>query len=302
MTASSHAIAQSGTGTVHEESYRTGYVTAHDGTQIGYRQIGRGPGLVLLHGAVESSQSHLQLAEALAGSYTVYLPDRRGRGLSGPYNPKHSLKDDVDDLKCLLEATSAPYVLGVSSGAVICLEAAAHLANIRKAVIFEPPLSVNGSLPMDFIQQFDREIAQGRIVDALVTGMLGAQLGPQIFRRLPRWILKQMTRLMVDQQEKTATDAIPTMKALAPTLHYDFQIAAEISRDLDHLRSIQADVLLLGGDRSPAYLKTSVRTLETLLPHAERIEISGAGHEVTGNTDQRGQPQRVAQLVHRFLA
>ena len=55
-------------------------ITSPDGTTIGYRRLGTGPGLVILHGAMESSQSHLQLAEALAGDLTVYLPDRRGRG------------------------------------------------------------------------------------------------------------------------------------------------------------------------------------------------------------------------------
>src|SRR5690348_4242592 len=65
-----------------QEHYMTSSVTSKDGTTIGYRQLGHGPGVVLLHGAMESAQSHLQLAEALADTYTVYLPDRRGRGLS----------------------------------------------------------------------------------------------------------------------------------------------------------------------------------------------------------------------------
>ena len=59
-------------------------VISADGTLIGYRQLGQGPGLVLVHGAMESAQSHMQLAEALADTFTVYLPDRRGRGMSGP--------------------------------------------------------------------------------------------------------------------------------------------------------------------------------------------------------------------------
>lgn len=42
--------------------YTTGYVTSKDGTTIGYRQLGQGPGVVLLHGAMESAQSHMQLA------------------------------------------------------------------------------------------------------------------------------------------------------------------------------------------------------------------------------------------------
>src|SRR6476646_5320940 len=72
------------TGIVANQSI-TASVTSKDGTTIGYRQLGHGPGLVILHGTAESSHSHIELAEALADAYTVYLPDRRGRGLSGRY-------------------------------------------------------------------------------------------------------------------------------------------------------------------------------------------------------------------------
>src|SRR5438128_2599928 len=94
----------------------TGSVISKDGTVIGYRQLGHGPGLVVLHGAMESSQSHVQLAEELADGFSVYLPDRRGRGLSGPYRDHHSIKQDVEDLNAVLAKTGAHYVAGVSSG------------------------------------------------------------------------------------------------------------------------------------------------------------------------------------------
>src|SRR5438874_1780773 len=73
---------------IEREHYATGYVTSKDGTTLGYRQYGQpshGPGVVLLHGAMESAQSHEQLAQALDDAFTVFVPDRRGRGLSGPY-------------------------------------------------------------------------------------------------------------------------------------------------------------------------------------------------------------------------
>jgi len=68
------------------EHYTTGSVTSQDGTTIGYRQFGHGPGVVLLHGAASSAHNHMQLAEALSPAFTVYVPDRRSRGLSGPYS------------------------------------------------------------------------------------------------------------------------------------------------------------------------------------------------------------------------
>ena len=50
-----------------------GSVVSRDGTTIGYRRLGAGPGVIMLHGAMESSQSHFELAEALADAYTVYF-------------------------------------------------------------------------------------------------------------------------------------------------------------------------------------------------------------------------------------
>src|ERR1700693_845834 len=120
-------------------------IVSKDGTTIGYLKFGRGPGVVVLHGAMESAQSHIQLAEALADTFTVYLPDRRGRGLSGAYGRDYSVQEDVQDLEALLSKTGAHFVFGVSSGAIICLEAALTLPAIHKAAIFEQTLMVNGS-------------------------------------------------------------------------------------------------------------------------------------------------------------
>src|SRR6266700_1864486 len=66
------------------EHYTNGSVTSQDGTTIGYRHLGHGPGVVMLHGAMESAQSHMQLADVLADTLTIYLPDRRGlSGMNG---------------------------------------------------------------------------------------------------------------------------------------------------------------------------------------------------------------------------
>jgi pimeloyl-ACP methyl ester carboxylesterase len=65
-------------------AYSSGSVTSADGTRIGYRQVGRGPGLVLVHGGGQAAQNLMQLAWSLSDEFTVCVPDRRGRGSSGP--------------------------------------------------------------------------------------------------------------------------------------------------------------------------------------------------------------------------
>ncbi len=281
--------------------YIKGAVVSKDGTTIGYRQLGRGPGLVVLHGAMESAQSHLQLAEALADSYTVYLPDRRGRGLSGPYGRDYSVQEEVEDLDALVSKTGAHYIFGVSSGAIISLQAALTLPAIHKAAIFEPPLMFNGLAPTRWLTRFDNEIAQGKVAAAMITGMKGAEMGSPMLNLIPRWLLERMTTMMMASEDKKASGDDVTMRMLAPTLHYDFQLVIAMEGALESFRTLPADVLLLGGSKSPAYLTRAVDALEKVLPHVTRVEFPGLGHEASGNSDRRGQPGRVAQELRRFF-
>jgi pimeloyl-ACP methyl ester carboxylesterase len=281
--------------------YIQGAVVSKDGTTIGYRQLGRGPGLVVLHGAMESAQSHMQLAEALADTYTVYLPDRRGRGLSGPYRSGDVVSQEVEDIDALLTKTGAHDVFGVSSGAIISLQAALTLRAIRRAAIFEPPLMFSGSAPTAWLTRFDNEMAHGKVAAAMITGMKGAEMGPPMLNLIPRWLLERMTTMMMASEDKKASDDDVTMRMLAPTLHYDFQLVIEMDGALESFRALRAEVLLLGGSKSPAYLTRAVDALEKVLPHVTRVEFPGLGHEASGNTDRRGQPERVAQELRRFF-
>jgi pimeloyl-ACP methyl ester carboxylesterase len=288
-----------------QQPYTTGVVTSRDGTTIGYRQLGHGPGVVLLHGAMESAQSHMQLAGALADVFTVYVPDRRGRGLSGPYGADYSIQEDVEDLDALLARAGAHNVFGVSSGGLICLQAALTLPFIHKVALYEPALIVNGSASTAFLARYDREMAQGRVAAALVTGMKGAQMGPPIFNLMPRWLLELLTNMAMAQEDKQAKSGDVTMRMLAPTLHYDFQLVAEMAETLERFRAVQAEVLLLGGSKSPTYLKGALDALEKVLPHVQRVEFPGLDHGGSSDhskTNQGGQPERVAQALRRFFA
>jgi pimeloyl-ACP methyl ester carboxylesterase len=73
-------------------------VRSADGTTIGYRQLGRGAGVILLHGGMKTSQDFMTLAAALSDAFTVYVVDRRGRGLSGPIGDGFSV--DKESRRC----------------------------------------------------------------------------------------------------------------------------------------------------------------------------------------------------------
>jgi pimeloyl-ACP methyl ester carboxylesterase len=286
----------------HAETAVTGVVTSRDGTTIGYRQLGEGPGVVVLHGIMESSQSHVQLAEGLADAFTVYLPDRRGRGLSGPQGDDHRILKEVEDLDALLRETGAERVFGVSAGAVVCLQAALALPAIRRAAIFEPPLLINGSVSTAFLKRFDTEMATGDVTAALVTAMKGSQMGPAMFNVIPRRLLQLLTKLMTASEDRKAKAGDVTMTMLAPTLRRDFQLSVETEGALDSFKAIGAEVLLLGGSKSPAYLTLALDSLEKVIPDAKRVEFEGLDHAASGNSNRGGKPEQIAQELRRFFA
>jgi pimeloyl-ACP methyl ester carboxylesterase len=287
------------------EHYTTGFVTAKDGVTLGYRQLGHGPGIVMLHGAMESSQSHMQLAQALADAFTVYLPDRRGRGLSGPHGENYSLQEDIDDMAVILKATGARYMFGVSSGGDICLQSALTLPDIDKVAVYEPALMPTNKTPNAVLARYDREMAQGKLAAALVTGMKGGKMGPPIFNIMPRWLLVSMTNSFMKKEDKQPKQGAISMRTLAPTLHYDFSVVAALSGKQRRFKEIRANVLLLGGSKSPTYLKAALGQLAEILPHARRVEFPGLDHGGSSDVSEMnrsGDPERVAQELRRFFA
>jgi pimeloyl-ACP methyl ester carboxylesterase len=280
---------------VAQEHYTSAFVISKDGTRIGYRQLGQGPGLVILHGGMESFQSHVQLAEALADTYTVYLPDRRGRGLSGPYGQNYGVQREVEDLDALLVRTGAHNVFGFSSAAIVLLHAALRQPAIQKVVIFEPPLF---NVTDDWLPRYDQEIAEGKVAAALVTSTKGTQMWGHT---MPRWLLELAAKMIMASEDKKAKGNDVTTRKLAPTLHYDAQLIIESKGAIESFKTIRTDVLLMGGSMSPDFLKAGLDALEKVLPDSRRVEIPGAGHGASGNTDRGGKPKVVAQELRRFF-
>ncbi len=282
----------------------TGAVISKDGTAVDYCELGHGPGVIMLHGAMESARSHLRLAEILADAFTVYLPERRGHHQNVP-GKDYSMQQEVDDLDALLTKTGAHQVFGVSAGGLIGLQAALTLPAIHKVALYEPALIVNGSASTAFLTRYDEAMTQGKVAAALVMGMKGARLGPPLFNALPDWVLERLTAMMMKQEDKNARPGEITMGTLAPTLHYDFQLVSEMAETLENFRAVRAEVLLLGGSKSPAWLKVALDALEKVLPRAKRIEFPGLDHggsSDVSSTNRSGQPERVAQELRRFFA
>jgi ATP/maltotriose-dependent transcriptional regulator MalT len=87
---------------------------------------------------------------------------------------------------------------------------------------------------------------------------------------------------------------------------HQLRAGVEMSGTLESFRALPAEVLLLGGSKSPKYLKAALDSLEHVLPHATRIEFSGLGHGSPWNFDKQrnpdGNPEVVAAAQRRFFA
>jgi pimeloyl-ACP methyl ester carboxylesterase len=278
-------------------TFTTGSVTSADGTTIGYRQIGQGPGLILVHGGMMASQNFTKLAEALADTFAVYVPDRRGRGMSGPYTEDHSVRKEVEDLQALLSRTDTHNVFGLSAGAVISLEATRQLPEIHKLAIYEPPLSFHDSSSTDWVPRYDREIAEGKVASAFVTVVKGTKDSP-VMERIPRFLLVPLLGLAIKADAKEVKDGDVALADLIRTMHYDASVVSELADSLERFRTVSADVLLLRGAKSARYLHTAYDRLATVLPKVRTVELPGVGHLAA---DNGGKPELVATELRSFF-
>jgi pimeloyl-ACP methyl ester carboxylesterase len=277
-------------------AYTKDSVTSKDGTTIGYRQRGHGPGLILLHGGMKSSQDFTKLGEALSDTFTVYLPDRRGRGLSGPYGDDFSVMREVEDLQALIAKTGTRNIFALSSGALVTLRTALTTPAILKVALYEPPLSTNGSAPTSWVERYDREIGQGKLAAAAITAMKGIGTEP-VFSKLPRFVLVPLMALLMRIQNEDKSDNV-TIRALIPTQHFDMLIVQNMSDTLQDYSSLQTQVLLMGGTKGPSFLRFALDGLSSTLPYVQRKTFPGLGHDGPEND---GRPDLVAEELRDFF-
>lgn len=276
-----------------------------DGTSVGYELLGSGPAIVLVQGAMGTAYTFRELAMALADTFTVVVPDRRGRGLSPhPFTPSYAIDDDVNDLDAVMTATGARYVFGLSSGGDVTLRAALALSRIEKIAVFEPAIFLDG-VPRKGIEKFDRYAADGDLAGMLITGMKLAELGPAAMRFMPDWTVKPMISGIIKAEAQSGSGEYAPMAELAVAFQYDFAIAKSMDGTIGDFRALMQPTLLLGGSKSPKYLGRALDQLERIIPNVCRVELEGLDHAGSWNVDPQrnahGNPGAVAVELKKFF-
>src|SRR5262249_44589029 len=200
-------------------------VASADGTKIGFERLGAGPVLVLVQGAMGTAYTFRELAQALADSFTVVVPDRRGRGMSPRrFGPGYTIADDVADLDAVLRTTGARFVFGLSSGGDIVLGASLALHRIARLAVCEPAIVLDG-VPAKGIERFNAYVDADDLPGILVAGMKLSRQGPAIMRAMPDWLVKPAIKRIIKAEEKTDLGGDAPMAGMAQALPCDPPIA-----------------------------------------------------------------------------
>ena len=242
-----------------------------------------------------ASQNFMKLGSALADRFTLYIPDRRGRGLSGDHG-NYSLEKEADDMSAVVTATGAANVFGLSSGAIVALQAALRQPAIKNLIMYEPPIPVGGYDPTRWVGQYTKEIAKKKFGAALLTVAEGTN-GPTLLTRL-RLITAPLLNIAVNAETKNVKGNDVSLKDLILTMRYDAQAVVQSRGLIEKSKDLRCKVLLLGGSKSPDYLKATLDALQATLPQVNRAELKGVGHLAADNS---GRPHLVARELKTFL-
>jgi pimeloyl-ACP methyl ester carboxylesterase len=250
----------------------TTFATSADGTSIAYEVTGSGPALVLVDGAMchRAFGPARGLAAPLAGSFTVYSYDRRGRGESGSGSTPYAVQREVEDLATVIEATGGvAHVFGASSGATLALEAARQGVPMRRVAVYEAPFIVDDTRPPNdprLPERVQQMVDDGRRADAVRTFLRTVEMPAPfvaLMRFLPMW--RQMT-------------------AIAHTLPYDLQIVVGHQQGAPlpagYYDDVSPDTLVVAGGKSPVYMRNGQAAIAAAVPRARLESLPGQTHMI----------------------
>lgn len=250
-----------------------------DGTEIGWRRIGTGPAIVVVHGSISTGEQWLPVANSLADRYTSYLLDRRGRGISGDA-AEYGLETEIADIAAVVEVAGPDAVLlGHSYGAICAAAAVAAGVDVGALVLYEPPLPVTGPIGGSALPRFADAVRGGEYDRALTIAMTDIMnmpvTGISFLRTTPMWA---------------------EMVALAPTWVRELAVVDSLEGNLDRFDSIAARTLMLLGANTPPQHKDATAYLQQHLADSTVVEFPGQEHfaHVTA-------PPAVASAIDDFL-
>jgi pimeloyl-ACP methyl ester carboxylesterase len=265
-------------------------VLSGDGAEISYLSIGHGPSVIAIPGALALAADYASFASSLAEHFAVHTIDRRGHGLSSPQGDDYSMAKEREDVLALQRKTGASLLVGHSYGGLVALEAARNNMSLTKVAVYEPGVSIGGSIPMDWMPRYEKELAEKKYLDAFVEFSRAA--GPDRARKTPHWLMKLFIPLIIRSYKRQQ------MLRLLPDNLREHQEVARLDSSYENYREITASVLLMyGGKSGTAWVNLAMERLPTVLPCSEAKEFPALDHF---GIDQKA-PREVARAVSEYF-
>ncbi len=245
-----------------EQHILTENIFSKDGTPIAYGHSGAGSPLVLVHGAA----SHTYWASTLPilkQHFSVYAVDRRGHGESGDANA-YTIEHEFEDIAAVVNSIGEEVnLLGHSIGALCSLEAALLCQNIRKMILYEPPIPLPGvhSRLVGSVERLqalmDAGDREGVVVTFLreVINLPSSELAP--LQSQPSWL---------------------AWVAAAHTIPRELRALAQYRFDPERFKDVSTPTLLLLGGNSSPFMKASVDAVDAALPNSRVVIMPGQKH------------------------
>ncbi|WP_330181161.1 alpha/beta hydrolase [Nocardia sp. NBC_01503] len=270
----------------------TDTVRSADGTTIAYLTVGAGPAVIVVPGALSVARGYARFAAALSGrGFTLHTIERRGRGESGPQGPEYRITEDCADIRAVRDKTGAGLIVGHSYGGLVALEAARDNPDIRKLALYEPGVSIAGSVPSEWMPAYAKYLEQGKPFDAFVEFVRA--MGPENVRRIPRWMFRRMMPMFMKAPERDLV-----VGQLAENLREHREVV-RLNDTYPNYAAVTAEVLLMDGDKDRRpHTDADHDQLAKTLPHCERRTLTGLDHF---GIDKQA-PELVARFIGEFFS
>lgn len=248
-------------------------VRSADGTTIAFDQLGKGPAIILVDGALGQRAMKMeagQLAPLLAKHFTVIYYDRRGRGDSTDTLP-FAVEREIEDIDALVNKVGGSASLfGISSGAALAMEATVKLGSkIKKLAMYEAPYNDDKKARQawkEYRRKLDEVLAEGRKGDAVILFMMLVGMPAEHvpgMKQHPLW---------------------PMFEASAPTLAYDAAaLGEEAAVPTKQAARVSVPALVMDGGASYPFMHVTALALAKAMPHAQHLTLEGQTHEVAAD-------------------
>lgn len=256
-------------------------VTASDGTQLAVHEQGDGPPLLCVPGGPGRAAEYLEDLGGLARTRSLLLLDNRGTGSSELPADRDSLRldrlpDDIEDVRVAL-GLDAIDVLAHSAGCAIALLHAARYSDaVRRLVLVTPSGRVFGWPPDDLEDIRATRSAEDWYAEA-AEAQSALDEDPRLARQLepvtrPFWYARWDERAREHAASGARQMSMRAYAGFRPDGDYDVEAARET------LRGIEAEVLIVVGERDAVTGVSVADKYCALLPQCQRVVVKGAGH------------------------